>query len=64
MVAPLMAFNVGVELGQLAVVLVALLPLRLGLQHPRVAPLAVPATGLAIAGLGLFWLLERTTWPA
>ena len=38
--------------------------LRLGLQHPRVAPLAVPATGLAIAGMGLFWMLERAAWPA
>lgn len=58
-VGPLLAFNVGVELGQLGVVLVAIVPLRFGLQHPKIAPFGVPVAGLAIAGMGVVWMFER-----
>jgi hypothetical protein len=57
--APLAGFNVGVELGQLAVVAL-LLPL---LDRLRTVPLyaarVLPATSLTIAVLGLGWLVQR-----
>ena len=53
----LLWFNVGVELGQLAVVVpVVLLARWLG---PRLRPLH-PVAAYAIGGLGMWWLLDRT----
>jgi hypothetical protein len=55
----LLGFNVGVELGQLAVVLLALgltWRARVDGEHPRW--IRVPASG-AIALMGLFWVFER-----
>ena len=56
----LFAFNVGIELGQLAfvaVVLVAMVALRrLPVRWPRWAP-ALPAYG--IGSLAIYWFLER-----
>jgi len=57
----LLGFNVGVELGQLAVVLVAL-ALGFALLRLARAPRAVVALGAAylIGSLGAFWVLSRT----
>jgi hypothetical protein len=61
-VAPLLAFNGGVELGQLAIVVV-LLPVlwvvlsRLGLARYRRWVLGLGSAMVAL--LGLFWLVER-----
>lgn len=58
--AALGGFNVGVELGQLAIVL-AFLPLAWWLRTTRFYRWVVVAGGsLAIVVLGLFWTLERT----
>ncbi|WP_396430976.1 HupE/UreJ family protein [Limnohabitans sp.] len=58
--AALGGFNVGVELGQLAIVL-AFLPLAWWLRNTRFYRWVVVAGGsLAIVVLGLFWTLERT----
>lgn len=54
----LLWFNVGIELGQLAVVLAVVVLVRLA-PHPRFAPLRT-VTAHAIGGLGAWWLLERT----
>ena len=57
----LVGFNVGVELGQLAVVLL-LWPLLRGLarvREGRVERLVAEAGSAAICGLGLFWFLTR-----
>jgi hypothetical protein len=61
-VVPLLAFNVGVELGQLAVVLVALPALWLlagRLGGPRYRRAALPAMSAVLALFGLLWLVER-----
>jgi hypothetical protein len=56
----LLWFNVGVELGQLGVVAVALLGWRL--LRPRLEGVAwiKPAAAYAIGGLGAWWLIART----
>ena len=57
---PLLGFNLGVELGQLALVAV-LLPLAIGLRGARWYRRAVVSGGsLAVAGLALVWMLERS----
>ena len=54
----LVGFNVGVELGQLAVVAVAVLIARaVGSRAPQWSR---PALALAIGSLGALWLIERT----
>lgn len=59
-VPPLLGFNLGVELGQLAVMAV-LLPLLLGWrQHPSYERYAQPAASVIVAGAGAVWLLQRT----
>lgn len=55
----LLAFNLGVELGQLAVVGL-LLPLLFALRHRAWYPrIVLPLVSLAIAALGGYWLVER-----
>ncbi|MEZ4403297.1 MAG: HupE/UreJ family protein [Kofleriaceae bacterium] len=59
---PLVAFNVGVELAQLAVVGVALPTAWLAaraLGAARYRRWALPAVGAVLAGLGAVWLVER-----
>jgi hypothetical protein len=57
--AALAGFNLGVELGQLAVVAL-LLPLLLVVRNLGLARVAVNAAGsTACAGLAIFWLAER-----
>lgn len=60
LVTPLLAFNLGVEIGQLLFA-VALLPAFLALrQQETFTRRAVPALSVIIALTGLYWLLERT----
>jgi hypothetical protein len=55
----LIGFNLGVELGQLAIVALAL-PLLYTLRAWPAYPRAVMAPGsLALAACGSFWLIER-----
>ncbi len=61
-VVPLLAFNVGVELGQLAIVAVALpllLLLARALGPVRYRRYALPAFSVVLALLGVMWLVER-----
>jgi hypothetical protein len=58
-VLALVAFNLGVELGQLAIV-AAFLPLALTLRHSALYPrFALAGGSLAVAGLAGVWLWER-----
>jgi len=61
-VVPLLAFNVGVELGQLVIVAIALpvvMLLARGLGAERYRRLALPVVSAALAILGVLWLVER-----
>jgi hypothetical protein len=55
----LLAFNGGVELGQLAIVAVAMPALLWLGKQPRWRERGVPALSVAIALLGLVWLVQR-----
>lgn len=58
----LFGFNLGVEFGQLAVVLVVL-PLALALRRsPRYVPWVLRGGSAAIAALALFWVIERSAF--
>jgi hypothetical protein len=58
-VASLLGFNLGVEFGQLAVV-VLLLPVLFALRGRRwYSRIALPAASVAIAGLASAWMLQR-----
>ncbi len=59
-VLALASFNVGIELGQIACVLVALLPLALWARRPSYRRYAVQGGSFAIAACGCVWLVERT----
>ena len=62
LLAALGGFNIGVELGQLAIVGV-FLPLAWGLRRTRFYRWVVVAGGsVAIVVLGLFWTLQRVGW--
>ncbi|MFN2476045.1 MAG: HupE/UreJ family protein [Chthoniobacterales bacterium] len=59
-VVPLVAFNSGVEVGQLAVAALVL-PIFWKLrQRPAFARVGIPACSIAVAAAGAFWLLQRT----
>jgi HupE / UreJ protein len=56
----LVGYNLGVELGQLVIVLLAT-PLLLALRvHPRLERAVTRGVAAAICGAGLFWFLTRT----
>lgn len=60
----LLGFNLGVEIGQVAVVL-AVLPLLLGAARLDIYRLAIlPAGSLVAAAIGATWFFERLGWPA
>lgn len=59
-VVPLLAFNAGVELGQLAVTAIALPALLALRRHPLLGRSALPAGTAFAAALGFLWLIERT----
>ena len=56
---PLLAFNLGVELGQLAVVGIVLPLLLLLRRRPAVARFEVPAISTIVVTLGCYWLVQR-----
>ncbi len=59
LVVALVAFNLGVEVGQLAIV-VALLPLVFATRHSAVyRRVALPTGSLAIAGIAAVWVADR-----
>jgi hypothetical protein len=58
MVRALIGFNVGVELGQLAFVGVAM-PAVMWLANPGRVPLLPQGLSVAVAAMGAFWLIER-----
>ena len=59
LLAALLAFNVGVELGQIAILLAALPVLDLVLRAPRLRPFAVTVTSAVLAHIAWHWLQER-----
>jgi hypothetical protein len=60
LVTSLLGFNLGVEIGQLALV-AALMPLAYALRHTRgYSMLALRTGSVAIAAISLGWLLERS----
>ncbi len=61
--ASLVAFNLGVETGQIAIVAVAFPLLALARRSVGFVPHGVRAGSLAIGCLGLFWLVQRAAWP-
>ncbi len=58
-VTALLAFNVGVEFGQLAVIVLALLAVGAWRTRPWYRTRIVVPASLAIAAVGLYWALER-----
>lgn len=59
MVPALLGFNLGVEAGQLAIV-VPVLPLLLWMRRNQKVPRwLLPAASLSVAALGLYWLVQR-----
>jgi hypothetical protein len=59
---PLLAFNLGVETGQIAIAAIAL-PVIAGLgRRPRLAFALRPAASVVVIGMGTWWLLERVAW--
>jgi hydrogenase/urease accessory protein HupE len=54
----LLAFNVGLEVAQLAVILLVV-PLLRQLRRATVGPRLITVAGLGVAAIGAFWLLER-----
>ena len=60
MVSPLLAFNLGVEAGQVAIAAVVF-PVILALQRrPAFTARWVPAVSFLVASLGAYWLVERS----
>jgi hypothetical protein len=55
----LLAFNLGVEFGQLVIVFAVLPPLILVCRKPAYARIALPAVSLAVAVVGSLWFVER-----
>jgi hydrogenase/urease accessory protein HupE len=59
---PLLAFNLGVELGQIAIAVVVLPLVWRARRNEKFVRRAVPALSAAVALAGLYWLLERTVF--
>jgi hypothetical protein len=60
LVLPLLGFNLGVELGQLAVVALLLPPALWLRERSAYRRWIVPAGSSAVAALALVWLAERS----
>lgn len=60
LVTALLSFNVGVEIGQLAIVAVVLPVLVVAARTTLYPKVALPALSLVIAGIGFCWLVGRT----
>lgn len=61
--ASLVTFNLGVELGQICIVAIAFPALVWLRRKPRFRTWGVRGASAAIAGAGLFWLVQRIFWP-
>lgn len=61
-VTALISFNVGVELGQLAVIALCLLLFGWFRHHPRYRQFVTIPLSLLIAAVGAFWFVERVWW--
>ncbi len=59
-VVPLVAFNSGVEVGQLAIAAIVLPIIWQARRRPAFLRLGVPACSMVVAVAGAYWLLERT----
>src|SRR5215470_1767780 len=59
-VAPLLSFNLGVEIGQVAVAAIVLPVIWKLRQRPRFVVRYVPAFSILVAMAGGYWLIERT----
>ncbi len=58
-VVPLLSFNLGVEVGQLLIILVVLPLLIRARRSPRFVAYAQPAASVCVAAMGLYWLISR-----
>ncbi|MEJ7601764.1 MAG: HupE/UreJ family protein [Kofleriaceae bacterium] len=58
-VKALFGYNLGVELGQVAIVLVTTPVVMLLYRKPRTRRLIVPGLGIAIFAAGMYWFVER-----
>lgn len=59
LVPALFGYNVGVELGQVAIVLIATPPILLAQRNPRVHAVLVRGLAAIIAVCGVYWFIER-----
>lgn len=59
-IVPLVAFNSGVEAGQLAIAAIVLPILWRFRAHPSFIRVGVPACSMVVAAAGAYWLLQRT----
>ncbi|MDQ6913328.1 MAG: HupE/UreJ family protein [Verrucomicrobiota bacterium] len=59
-VVPLVAFNIGVETGQLAVAAIVLPVIWQLRRRPSFVGIGIPACSLLVGMAGAYWLLERT----
>lgn len=59
---PLFSFNLGVELGQIAVAAIVLPGLWQLRKKPEFVRRGVPALSILVTLAGLYWLLDRTVW--
>jgi hypothetical protein len=62
-IVPLLAFNGGVELGQVAMALLVLPLVWQAQQLPRLVPHFATVCSALVTLAGTYWLLERTIWP-
>jgi hydrogenase/urease accessory protein HupE len=60
-VVPLLAFNVGVELGQVAIAVLVLPLMWKGQQLPQFFPRFATACSVLVMLAGTYWLVERTS---
>lgn len=60
LVLSLLGFNVGVELGQIAII-TAIFPVLFFARRLRVYPVVMRAGSVALIAVGLLWVAERTT---
>lgn len=63
LVLALFGFNLGVEIGQAAGVLVGVPLLALLRRSECFRRFGVPAVALGVFGCGVYWFAERTLWP-
>jgi hydrogenase/urease accessory protein HupE len=59
-VMPLLSFNLGVELGQIAIAAVVLPLFWQARKRERFVRMGVPALSVAVAMAGAYWLIDRT----